>query len=104
VKFHLTFVLGLGLTILVLPAIAPFSSVRAQSITDDCDPIANSNRAICSKLWRQRNNIYADAGYCFKTTRAIREYGRDCTGGKPSSSGMRRVRGIIAQEKACGCR
>jgi hypothetical protein len=32
----------------------------------------------CSQLWYARNAIYADAGYCFKTARAIRVFGRGC--------------------------
>lgn len=29
----------------------------------------------CQDLWIARNQIYKDAGYCFKTTRAIRYFG-----------------------------
>jgi hypothetical protein len=29
----------------------------------------------CAELWRERNLIYKDAGYCFKTARAIRTFG-----------------------------
>lgn len=94
----------LGAAVLTLSALTPLPSERAHAMTDDCVLIANNQRAICNMLWRQRNDIYANAGYCFKTQRAIRVYGRSCTGGSPSSRGMRRVRSIIAQEKACGCR
>ena len=31
--------------------------------------------ASCEVLWTQRNTIYRDAGYCFKTPRAIRAFG-----------------------------
>jgi len=29
----------------------------------------------CSALWHQRNSIFKDAGYCFKTPRAISTFG-----------------------------
>ena len=29
----------------------------------------------CGDLWFNRNQIYKDAGYCFRTTRAIRAFG-----------------------------
>ena len=29
----------------------------------------------CDELWAERNAVYKDAGYCFKTTRAIRAFG-----------------------------
>ena len=33
----------------------------------------------CNALWQARNQIYKDAGYCFKTARAIRAFGnRGC--------------------------
>lgn len=35
-------------------------------------------RMSCGELWYARNAIYADAGYCFKTRRAIRTFGRAC--------------------------
>jgi len=35
----------------------------------------NPYRMSCSELWHQRNSIFKDAGYCFKTPRAIRAFG-----------------------------
>lgn len=33
----------------------------------------------CDELWGERNAVYKDAGYCFKTERAIRAFGNaDC--------------------------
>ena len=32
----------------------------------------------CDDLWQARNQIYADAGFCFKTERAIDEFGKGC--------------------------
>lgn len=31
----------------------------------------------CSKLWEIRNTIYYEAGYCFKTRKAIKFFGND---------------------------
>ncbi|WP_271166811.1 YARHG domain-containing protein [Hansschlegelia plantiphila] len=33
------------------------------------------SQSICADLWRERNSIYRNAGYCFKTPRAIRAFG-----------------------------
>jgi hypothetical protein len=45
-------------------------------------PILSSARAgdgpefwDCETLWQNRNQIYKDAGYCFRTARAIRAFG-----------------------------
>ena len=32
-------------------------------------------QGICQSLWVERNSIYKDAGYCFKTARAIKRRG-----------------------------
>lgn len=90
----------LGATILMLPAIASLPGGQAQA---KC-AYPGERQNTCWHLWYERNKIYADAGYCFKTTRAIKEFGASCTGGKPSSSGMREVQKIKAHERACGCR
>ncbi len=29
----------------------------------------------CDELWQTRNEIYKEAGYCFKTAKAIRRFG-----------------------------
>ena len=29
----------------------------------------------CDELWGERNSVYYEAGYCFKTDRAIRAFG-----------------------------
>jgi YARHG domain len=38
----------------------------------------NYRQMSCEALWYARNQIYANYGYCFKTRRAIREFGRGC--------------------------
>lgn len=35
----------------------------------------NHDAMSCDELWFYRNSIYKNAGYCFKTTRAIRAFG-----------------------------
>jgi hypothetical protein len=32
-------------------------------------------QALCDEMWAERNAIYFDAGYCFKTERAKRAFG-----------------------------
>jgi hypothetical protein len=67
-------------------------------------------QGICQQLWVERNSVYKDAGYCFKTARAIRYFGNggcryDVEAQVPLSRGDRaRVAEIIAEERANGCR
>ena len=64
----------------------------------------------CEGLWVERNAIYKEAGYCFKTRRAIAHFGNagcsyDNEGSLPLSARERaRVARIIAEERALGCR
>jgi hypothetical protein len=66
-------------------------------------------QASCSSLWYERNQIYKDAGYCFKTSRAIRAFGNsgcsfDDIDDVPLSARQRAiVRDIAAQERRMGC-
>jgi hypothetical protein len=65
--------------------------------------------ASCSSLWYERNQIYKEAGYCFKTSRAIRAFGNsgcsyDDINDVPLSARQRAVvRDIAAQERRMGC-
>ncbi len=71
---------------------------------------ANAQARVCHRLWVERNPIYADYGYCFKTERAIRYFGnRGCRyeyeGDMPMSRRDRaRVKRIQAEERRYGCR
>ncbi|BAT60985.1 hypothetical protein GJW-30_1_03535 [Variibacter gotjawalensis] len=64
----------------------------------------------CDDLWLERNSIYKRAGYCFKTARAIRQFGNagcqyDDERDLPMSQRDRnRVAYIVQQERAYGCR
>ncbi len=71
---------------------------------------ANAQGRVCHRLWVERNQIYKDYGYCFKTERAIRYFGnRGCRYESESDIRMsRRDRAIIdrikAEERDYGCR
>ena len=64
----------------------------------------------CGELWYERNAIYKDAGYCFKTARGIRAFGNagcqyDNVNDVPLSANSRaRVAEIVRAERAYGCR
>jgi hypothetical protein len=70
---------------------------------------SNAAHASCSSLWRARNQVYKDAGYCFKTARAIRAFGNagcsyDSVNDVPLSANQRAfVQDIIEQERRMGC-
>ena len=63
----------------------------------------------CGDLWYQRNDIYKQAGYCFRTAQAIRVFGNagclyDDQADVPLSSRERaRVNEIVRQERALRC-
>ena len=63
----------------------------------------------CQELWETRNEIYKDAGYCFKTKRAIRHFGNagcrfDRIDDVPlSRKQQREINAIVAQEKVYRC-
>jgi hypothetical protein len=63
----------------------------------------------CYDLWLQRNMIFKQSGYCFKTSQAIREFGNagcqyDELEDVPLSDWMRdNVRQIQQQERIRGC-
>lgn len=60
----------------------------------------------CDELWYERNLIYAENGYCFKTDRAIRVFGEACfpPWGELSRAEQREVDLIVSWEKRKGCR
>jgi hypothetical protein len=64
----------------------------------------------CFDLWVQRNSIYKRAGYCFKTSQAIRYFGNagcqyDDERDLPLSAGERgQISRIVALERRMGCR
>jgi len=63
----------------------------------------------CYSLWLERNQIYKDAGYCFKTARAIRTFGNagciydDARDVILSANERRRIAAIVRAERSLGC-
>ncbi|SOR29946.1 conserved protein of unknown function; putative exported protein [Methylorubrum extorquens] len=63
----------------------------------------------CDELWGERNAIYKDAGYCFRTERAIRAFGNsgckyDELADVPLSARQRAdIANIQRQERENGC-
>jgi YARHG domain len=63
----------------------------------------------CAELWRNRNQIYKEQGYCFRTPRAIRAFGNagcryDEIADVPLSANQRReVSEIQRYERIRGC-
>ena len=59
----------------------------------------------CDRLWFERNEMYADAGYCFKTPRARAAFGPRCYPpfGELSPGAQRRANALKAEEAALGC-
>ncbi|MBO6637007.1 MAG: YARHG domain-containing protein [Roseitalea sp.] len=63
-------------------------------------------QASCFDLWYERNLIYAENGYCFRTDLARRTFaGYECWTRNPSLSGYEqgRVDAIRAEERRRGC-
>ena len=86
-----------AMTTMIVGAIgmASASAARAQS---------------CDDLWYERNSIYKDAGYCFKTRSAIATFGNagcqyDSEDQVPLMRGQRaRIANIVRMERQLGCR
>ena len=59
----------------------------------------------CDQLWQARNGIFAEAGHCFKSSRAIAVFGRRCYPpyGRLSAAQQARVNSIVAEESRLGC-
>lgn len=59
----------------------------------------------CGQLWYARNSIFADAGHCFQTPRAIAAFGSRCYPpyGRLTANQQARVNAIIDAERRQGC-
>jgi hypothetical protein len=59
----------------------------------------------CDELWYARNQIYAEAGYCFKTAAALRVFGYRCYPpyGHLTRGEQRQVSEIQRWESRFGC-
>ena len=64
----------------------------------------------CDELWGERNAVYADAGYCFKTARGIAAFGNatcrysDIRDVPLSARDRQKVAEVAAEERRNGCR
>ena len=71
--------------------------------------VASAQQQYCQQLWVERNSYYKDAGYCFKTARAISYFGNDgCMyyneARIPLPPGIRaRIAEITSLERRSGC-
>ena len=88
-----------SLAALVLATALPFAGEAA----------AQYSASSCEELWYARNEIYKDAGYCFRTARGIRAFGNsgcryDDIQDVPLSANQRRdVANIQRWERTKGC-
>jgi len=59
----------------------------------------------CGQLWYERNAIFAEYGYCFKTPQAINTFGRGCFPpyGRLPPRAQRTVNEIMYWERRRGC-
>src|SRR4029077_10416012 len=70
---------------------------------------SQANAQSCQALWVERNSYYKEAGYCFKTTRAISYFGNagcryDNEASVPLSAAVRaRIAEITRIERNYGC-
>jgi hypothetical protein len=85
---------------------ATFAAIAAVAVFM---PTASYADFPCDELWAERNAVYKDAGYCFKTARAVREFGNagcryDNLADVPLSARDRaKVADIVAQERVNRC-
>ena len=66
-----------------------------------------ASAASCWDLWYERNEIYANNGYCFSTSLGKRTFGNaDCWTRNPDLTRWetRRVAAIKAEERSRGCK
>jgi hypothetical protein len=87
----------LGMTVIVSPVQAGSNDSHGQSYYAGLS---------CNQLWYERNKIFAAAGLCFKSERAISVFGTRCFPPYGELPDFRRevVREILGYEQAKGCR
>lgn len=90
--------------------IAPLCIVTLVAATATLGTTIAAHAQSCEDLWYERNSIYKEAGYCFKTRRAISTFGNagcqyDSEYQLPLSPGQRRrIAYIVRTERELGCR
>lgn len=87
---------SLVLTVSLTFVLAPMPSAHAEK---------NDPRATCEELWFQRNSIFANTGYCFKSAEAQAVFGAACFPpfGKLSREQESDVNQLAALEAVNGC-
>ena len=74
-----------------------------------CVSTPSQAQDMCYELWLERNQIYKDAGYCFRTTRAIRTFGNagcsydDVRDVPLTPRDRQRINQIVRMEQSYGC-
>jgi YARHG domain len=63
--------------LLLLPVLAGAAGLAAAT-SWSTSAEANYRQMSCGQLWYERNAVYAQYGFCFKTDQAIRTFGRRC--------------------------
>jgi hypothetical protein len=82
----------------------------ALAVTGATVGVSSVHAQSCQDLWVERNSYYKEAGYCFKTARAISYFGNagcvyDNEAAVPLSRGVRaRIAQIVRLEREMGCR
>jgi|EndMetStandDraft_3_1072993.scaffolds.fasta_scaffold63285_4 hypothetical protein len=89
-----------------LPSAALTTLLAAASLATT---VSVSHAQTCQDLWVERNQYYKEAGYCFRTQRAIKYFGNagcryDDEGSVPLPRGVRnRIADITRTERNLGC-
>ncbi len=89
---------GFRTIVVLFVAVSSASAWSGAALADGCD-----------ELWYARNTIYKQAGYCFRTARAIHAFGNQgcrygTMGEVPLSAGQHRaVADILRDEAYKGC-
>ena len=94
------------LVLMLLRASSSLNETEGLKLTasDKATP-SKSRQDICGTLWLERNTIFAEAGQCFKSKRAIEQFGSNCFEpyGKLSSENEARVTQIRQKESDNSC-
>ena len=67
--------IGYGKGSLLPSVLAVFSAIGFIPAVQAHEPFDDYS---CEQLWKERNSIYADNGYCFETAKAIAVFGHGC--------------------------
>ncbi len=91
------------------PALRRCAIATAAAVAGTLLTTSYASAQSCQALWVERNSYYKEAGYCFKTNRAIAYFGNqgcmyDNEGSVPLSRAARvRINEIVRLERMMGC-